>query len=273
MPWHVTKSEQCPASRPWAVIKDSDGSVEGCHASKEAANKQMAALYANEEATMSKENSDREIRTFPFEVEEVRDAEGGRSKDFTIKGHAAVFNTWTDLGFFRERIARSAFDEVLAKDPHVLHLIDHDTRYVLSSTRSKTLELRADPTGLFMWSKVAPTSYAADLRVLMERGDVSQSSFAFTVAEGGDTWEEKDDGTIERTITKVSGLYDVTTTAMGAYPTTDSQLAMRTLERVRSLKELPDSSPAETTTVTATEWTSPADGGTEAPPDADGAAS
>jgi len=188
--------------------------------------------------------ADCEIRSFPFEVEDVRDAEGGRSKDFTIKGHAAVFNTWTDLGFFKERIAKGAFDNALADDPHVLHLIDHDTRYVLSSTRNKTLELRTDPKGLHMWSKVAPTTYAADLRVLMERGDVSQSSFAFTVKE--DTWNETEDGKLERTINEVGQLFDVTTTAMGAYPTTDSQVASRTLAKVRSLaEEMPDSPPAD----------------------------
>jgi len=48
MPWHVAKSSSCPASKPWACIKDSDGSVEGCHAAKGDAEKQMAALYANE---------------------------------------------------------------------------------------------------------------------------------------------------------------------------------------------------------------------------------
>lgn len=49
MPWHVAKSEECPASRPYAVIKDDDGSVEGCHASEAAAEDQMAALYASEQ--------------------------------------------------------------------------------------------------------------------------------------------------------------------------------------------------------------------------------
>lgn len=188
--------------------------------------------------------ADREVRTFPFEIEEVRAAENGRSQDFTIKGHAAVFNTWTDLGIFREKVSKKAFDDVLARDPHVLHLIDHDTRYVLSSTRNKTLELRTDPKGLHMWSKVAPTTYAADLRVLMERGDVSQSSFAFTVAE--DKWNDKtEDGVPERTILRVGELYDVTTTAMGAYPTTDSQVAARTLARARALVEDPESLPEE----------------------------
>ena len=48
MPWHVAKSEECSPSSPWAVIKDEDGSVEGCHETEEAAEAQMAALYASE---------------------------------------------------------------------------------------------------------------------------------------------------------------------------------------------------------------------------------
>jgi ATP-dependent protease ClpP protease subunit len=48
VPYHVAESSQCPASKPWACIKDSDGEVMGCHASKADAEKQMAALYANE---------------------------------------------------------------------------------------------------------------------------------------------------------------------------------------------------------------------------------
>jgi uncharacterized protein len=44
MPWTVSKSEQCPASRPWAVVKDADGSVEGCHATEADANAQLVAL-------------------------------------------------------------------------------------------------------------------------------------------------------------------------------------------------------------------------------------
>ena len=48
MPWMIQKSSECPPSRPYAVIKESDGSVEGCHESQEAAEKQVAALYSAE---------------------------------------------------------------------------------------------------------------------------------------------------------------------------------------------------------------------------------
>ena len=49
MPWHkVPNSSQCPSDQPWAVVKDSDGSLAGCHSSESDADKQLAALYANE---------------------------------------------------------------------------------------------------------------------------------------------------------------------------------------------------------------------------------
>jgi hypothetical protein len=49
MPWSVVKDHPgCPASKSWAVILDSDGSVAGCHETEADAKKQMAALYAKE---------------------------------------------------------------------------------------------------------------------------------------------------------------------------------------------------------------------------------
>jgi HK97 family phage prohead protease len=46
VPWHVDDNH--PDCSGYAVIKDSDGSMAGCHKTREEANKQMAALYANE---------------------------------------------------------------------------------------------------------------------------------------------------------------------------------------------------------------------------------
>lgn len=47
MPWHVTKSEQCPADHPWAIIKDDTGEKVACHMTEEDAQRQVEALYAN----------------------------------------------------------------------------------------------------------------------------------------------------------------------------------------------------------------------------------
>lgn len=49
MPYHIAKAhDDCPASKPYAVVKDDDGKVMGCHRSRYAAKQQMAALYASE---------------------------------------------------------------------------------------------------------------------------------------------------------------------------------------------------------------------------------
>ena len=44
MPWHIEESAACPASRPYAVIKDGTDEVEGCHPSEAAAERQLTAL-------------------------------------------------------------------------------------------------------------------------------------------------------------------------------------------------------------------------------------
>lgn len=49
MPWHkVHGHAECSDDRPWAVVKDSDGSVVGCHKTESHADDQLAALYAAE---------------------------------------------------------------------------------------------------------------------------------------------------------------------------------------------------------------------------------
>lgn len=49
MPWHKEYGHsECSEDQPWAVIKDADGSVVGCHKTESHADDQLAALYAAE---------------------------------------------------------------------------------------------------------------------------------------------------------------------------------------------------------------------------------
>jgi len=167
---------------------------------------------------------------FPMLDIEVNDSKAGKGQ-FTIRGHAAVFNRRSlDLGGFTEIIEQGFFDPMLENDPDVHALWDHDTRWTLARTRNKTLELRVDPVGLHNWMRVAPTSYANDLRILMERGDIDQQSFAFTVDQ--DRWVEED-GVITRYLVTGKDLYDTTITAKGAYPQTGAEV-------VRSMRSVLD---------------------------------
>jgi HK97 family phage prohead protease len=170
---------------------------------------------------------------------EVRDAPGD---GFTIRGHAAVFNRESlDLGGFKEVIAPRAFADVLRRNPDVHLDWDHDTRYVLARTTSGTLDLSEDATGLLVNARVAPTSYSKDLRILMERGDIDQMSFKFTVAE--DTWDLQHRGTSQervlRTVTRVGNLFDATVTAQGAYPSTDVAVVRSMIGNAISRGRLP----------------------------------
>lgn len=157
---------------------------------------------------------------------EVRAKEDG---GFTFEGLAAVFDELSeDLGGFREIIKRGAFKDVL--DDDVRFLYNHNPDYVLARNTSGSLELEEKPTGLATVADVAPVSYADDIRVLIERGDVSGMSFAFRVAE--DSWAEDDDENLIRTVHKFERLFDVSVVTYPAYPQTDA--AVRAIEKLRS---------------------------------------
>jgi uncharacterized protein len=158
------------------------------------------------------------------------------SDTLQIKGHASVFGLpsvemKSHAGTFTEYIARGAFDQVLRSQPDVLLTWDHSTSLVLARTGAGSLELRADDKGLRYFARMSDTSYARDLQQLMADGVVTQSSFLFTVAPGGENWRiNPATGGVERTITNVGALYDVCVCAAGAYPQTDSALARTALD-------------------------------------------
>jgi phage head maturation protease len=64
----------------------------------------------------------------------------------------------------------------------------------------------------------------------MERGDIDQMSFAFSMREGVETWDMTEEPPL-RTINKVDELYDVSVVTRGAYPTTE--VAVRSMEQHR----------------------------------------
>ncbi len=100
-----------------------------------------------------------------------------------IEGYAAVFNSPADIGgMFRELVAPGAFAKAIARDD-VRGLINHDDNLVLGRNKAGTLRLAEDSTGLQFEIDPPDTQYARDLLVSLERGDVSQMSFAFQPEE------------------------------------------------------------------------------------------
>jgi phage head maturation protease len=59
----------------------------------------------------------------------------------------------------------------------------------------------------------------------MDRGDVDQCSFSFTVPQGGAEWtEDRDLGCEIRTVNKISRLFDVSVVTYPAYTQTSADL-------------------------------------------------
>jgi len=152
----------------------------------------------------------------------------------TITGHAAVFDKMSsDLGGFREIIAPNAFKDVLNDD--VRALVNHDPSLLLARTTSGTLNLEQTDEGLQYTFDVPDTTYGRDLVISMERGDITQSSFAFTIED--DSWETTEDGEV-RTINKIKQLYDVSPVTYPAYPDADDlTLAQRSLAVYKEKEE------------------------------------
>lgn len=175
-----------------------------------------------------------ERRVYKLNRCEVRAGTDGKPSVF--EGHAIVFDEWSDdLGGFREKVAPEAVDRVLGEGQDVRFLQNHDSNLLLGRTASGTLELAKDGTGLAVRAELPDTSYANDLTVLMERGDISQMSFGFeTVADDWVRASETEDGLAERTLLDLD-LFDVSVVTFPAYPQTDAAVRMK----LRALRAMP----------------------------------
>lgn len=157
----------------------------------------------------------REIRAIPAEFR-IQQTE---NEPLKIIGYAARFNELSEeMWGMREKIAPGAFTEAIGKSD-VRALWNHDPNYVLGRTKNGTLQIREDEQGLFYEVTPPDAQWARDLVESIKRGDVDQSSFAFTVDV--EQWDESGNPVV-RTIVKVRELYDVSPVTYPAYPTATS---------------------------------------------------
>ena len=174
------------------------------------------AIKLQNPITMDNKDNERveELRKQYGDNVELRTSEVRAAGDdsLMIEGYAANFEQVTDLGYFKEQIARGAFDDVLEDDVRLL--LNHEGA-PMARTKNGTLELSVDEDGLKYRAALADTQDGRDLYKLIKRGDISQSSFAFTISE--QDWSE-DRST--RTVVKMGKLLDVSPVTYPAYSTT-----------------------------------------------------
>ena len=145
-----------------------------------------------------------------------------------ISGYAVVFNVKSGVLYdpenrrmFQEIIEPGAITPELLKRSDVKCVLEHDPQKLLARFRNGagTLLLRIDSKGLF-YSFEAPRTSEGDYALeMVKRGDITGSSFKFSVNEKDSTWTKQGEVWI-RKIKKLKGIYDVSIVSDPAYSQT-----------------------------------------------------
>lgn len=176
-----------------------------------------------------KEMLEQRNTTYPVSVTEENEKR-------TVEGYAMLFGVKSDGLDFEEVIERGALDGVIEKSD-VFALLNHnrDRGILARSVNGKgSLTLTVDSKGLKYRFEAPRTMLGDELLENLRRNEINQSSFAFTVADGGEKWERMKSGKWKRTISQFARIYDVSPVYNAAYSKTT--VCMRGKEQVE--KEL-----------------------------------
>lgn len=154
-------------------------------------------------------------------VTEIRAAEptadGGST--LILSGRPILYDTPTSIndvgGSYTEIIQRGALDGADLSDVRLLY--NHDLGKVPLARSPKTMQLGTDERGLTFTAELPDTAAAKEVYEAVKRGDLSGMSFAFTVPEGGDSY---DAATNTRTIRQIAKVYECSVVPYPAYPQT-----------------------------------------------------
>jgi len=146
-----------------------------------------------------------------------------------LEGYASVFDSRSEnLGGFTEEVASSAFTKTIKDGADVRALLNHDPNFVLGRSTSQTLRLAVDSTGLHYEVDLGEQTYARDLAISLERGDINQSSFGFRTIKDDWAEDEVNPGLLFRTLLEVH-LMDVSPVTYPAYLDASSGITSRAL--------------------------------------------
>ena len=151
--------------------------------------------------------------------------EGPEGPSYMVEGYASTFEPYKLLTIdgidYFERIEPTAFDDADMTD--VVFRVDHEGR-VYARTSAGTVQVWRDDHGLAMRTDLSKTQQARDLFADIEAGNYPKMSFAFTVAKGGDHF---DNATHTRVIDRIAKVFDVSPVSFPANPTTELSVSTR----------------------------------------------
>ena len=170
----------------------------------------------------SQMNPDREYRSMEMRIFQPEETE---EKSYMVEGYASTFEPYTlftrDGVDYKERIEPTAFDEADLTD--VVFRVDHEGR-VYARSSAGTVEIWHDEHGLGQRTDLSKTQAARELFADIEAGNYPKMSFAFTVAENGDSFDRE---THTRTISRIAKVFDVSPVSFPANPGTQLSVSTR----------------------------------------------
>lgn len=174
----------------------------------------------------------KEIRT--AEVRATEPTADGKDA-LIIVGTPIVFEQPTQindrLGRYTEVIKRGALDEADLTDSRLL--VNHDMTRIPLARTPKTMQFKITDKGLEMTAELPNTEEAKTAYTAVKRGDLTGMSFAFTVPDGGDSYDAK---TNTRTITKIAKVLEVSLVNFPAYPTASAEARSARTEGLKKLE-------------------------------------
>ena len=142
----------------------------------------------------------------------------------TIEGYASVFESESNYIGFVEIIHKGAITEDTILSSDVFAKLNHDDNKILARSKygNGSLLLEVDDKGLKYMFDAPNTELGNEVLEHIKRGEITSSSFAFTVNKedkSSEKWYKKGD-IIYREIFKIKELFDVSPVFSPAYENT-----------------------------------------------------
>ena len=194
----------------------------------------------------------KEKRAYMCEVNTREDEKHGN----VLEGIPIVYDAATDIGgMWKEIIDRGALDQADLKD--VRFLVNHDVDSIplarsRNNNENSTMQMTVEEDGLHVRVDLDTEGNpkAKELYSAIKRQDISGMSFMFSVAKGGDRWEDVDSEYPTRHITALDKVFEVSAVTFPAYEQTSINArsvetgqasldsAREALENARKVEEL-----------------------------------
>ncbi|MDR0813446.1 MAG: phage major capsid protein [Oscillospiraceae bacterium] len=134
-------------------------------------------------------------------------------KPLIVEGLPIVFDQPAQIGDVTEIISPGALDGVDLSN--ITLQVNHDNQSIPLARSPETMTLAVTAEGLQMSATLPDTERGRELHTAIKRGDLSQMSFMFDIAQS-----DYNEQTKTRTVTKISKVYELSAVTRAAYPQT-----------------------------------------------------